>query len=282
MDELTVSFQGGLADEHRLPAYAASQSLYGISRSLLVVTNYLGEGKVRHRKFDETGAYGFEINLIANRPGSFEFVFEILADPAMQSIGHAVAGKVAGDLTVAFIKSVFRRCVGEKAEPEIEKLELNGSLNSGDVGALVEAIEPAMKAAHTAVNHGSTTIVLVSGDNNIVNLDASTKTYVYSSKRNNRAEERVFSIASYNANSRSGRAYDYDRGMTVPFDLSGEIDRASLRAIMKSMSDYALRLPGEDSHDSQIALRYSTTVAPDGRVKKIHVHKARAEILSLK
>jgi hypothetical protein len=118
MDELTVSFRGGLADEHRLPAYAASQSQYGISRSLLVVTNYLGEGKVRHRKFDETGAHGFEINLIASRPGSFEFIFEILADPAMQSIGHAVAGKVAGDLTVAFIKSVFRRCVGEKAEAE--------------------------------------------------------------------------------------------------------------------------------------------------------------------
>jgi len=66
MGELTVSFQGGLADEHRLPAYAASQSLYGISRSLLVVTNYLGEGKVRHRNFDESGAHGFEINLVAS------------------------------------------------------------------------------------------------------------------------------------------------------------------------------------------------------------------------
>src|ERR1035437_3935178 len=282
MDELTVSFQGGLADEHRLPAYAASQSLYGISRSLLVVTNYLGEGKVRHRKFDESGAYGFEINLVASRTGSFEFIFEILSDPAMQTFGHAVAGKVAGDLTVAFIKSVFRRCVGEKAEPEIEKLESNGTLNSGDIGALVEAIEPAMKSAHTAVNHGATTIVLVSGDNNIVNLDASTKTYVYSSKRNDRPQEKLFSIASYNANSRSGRAYDYDRGMTVPFELSGDIDRTSLRAIMKSMSDYALRLPGDDSHDSQIAMRYDTTVAPDGRVKKMHIHKARAEILSLK
>ncbi len=51
---------------------------------------------------------------------------------------------------------------------------------------------------------------------------------------------------------------------------------------MKSMSDYALRLPGDDSHDPQIALRYTTTIAPDGRVKKIHIHKARAEILSLK
>lgn len=282
MDELVVSFQGGLADEHRLPAYAASQSLYGIARSLLVVTNYLGEGKVRHRKFDESGAHGFEINLVASQPGSFQFLFEILADPAVHSIGHAVAGKIAGDLTVAFIKSVFRRCVGEKAEPEIEKLESSGELNSGDIGALVEAIEPAMKAAHTAINHGSTTIMLISGDNNIVNLDASTKTYVYGSRRNNRPEEKIFSIASYNANSRSGRAFDYERGMTVPFDLAAEIDRTSLRAIMKSMSDYALRLPGDDNHNSQIALRYNSTIAPDGRVKKIHIKKARAEILNLR
>ncbi|QIP03120.1 hypothetical protein [Bradyrhizobium symbiodeficiens] len=282
MDELTVSFQGGLADEHRLPAYAASQSLYGISRSLLVVTNYLGEGKVRHRKFDESGAHGFEINLVASQPGSFQFLFEILADPAMQTIGHTVAGKVAGDLTLAFIKSVFKRCIGEKAEPEIENLESNGELNSGDIGALVEAIEPAMKAAHTAINHGSTNIILISGTNNIVNLDSSSKTYVHSSKRTERPEAKVFSIASYNANSRSGRAYDYERGMTVPFDLSPQIDRTSMRAIMKSMSDYALRLPGDENNSSQIALRYNTTIAPDGRVKKIHIEKARAEILSLK
>ena len=106
MDNLTVSFKGGLADEHRLPAYAASQSLYGVSRSLLVVTNYLGEGKVRHRKFDESGAHGFEINLVAIQPGSFQFIFKILADPAMQAIGSGVATKVATDFTVAFIKSV--------------------------------------------------------------------------------------------------------------------------------------------------------------------------------
>lgn len=282
MEELVVSFQGGLADEHRLPAYAASQSLYGISRSLLVVTNYLGEGKVRHRKFDESGAHGFEINLVASQPGSFQFIFEILADPAMQTIGHAVAGKVAGDLTVAFIKSVFRRVVGQKAEPEIENLEANGTLNSGDIGALVEAIEPAMKAAHTAVNHGSTTIVIVSGDNNIVNLDASTKTYVHSSKRDNHFQEKLVSIASYNTNSRYGRAFDYDLRMTVPFELSGEADRVSLRAVMKSMSDYALRLPGDNSHDSQIAVRYTRTLAPDGRIKKMHIYKARNELLSLR
>lgn len=282
MDDLVVSFQGGLADDHRLPAYAASQSLYGISRSLLIITNYLGEGRVRKRKFDESGAHGFEINLVAQQPGSFQFLFEILADPAMQTIGHGVAGKVAGDLTMMFIKSVIKRCVGEKAEPEIEQLESKGELNPGDVGALVEAIEPAMKAAHTAVGHGSTNIFLISGSNNIVNLDQSTKTFVFSSTVEDRPREKIFSIASYNANSRAGRAYDYERRLTVPFDISPGVDRTTMRAIMKSMSEYALKLPGDGDSDSQIAIRYTATTAPDGRVKKIHIMKARAEIANLR
>jgi hypothetical protein len=178
MDELIVTFQGGLADEHRLPAYAASQSLYGISRSLLVVTNYLSEGRVRRRDFDERRK-GFDINLVAQREGSFQFLFEILADPAVHAIGQSVAAKVAGDFTVAFIKSVFQRVTRGSAEPAIEKLEAEGDLHPGDIGALVEAIEPAMKAAHSTVNYGATSIVLISGDNNIVNLDASTKRYVF-------------------------------------------------------------------------------------------------------
>jgi hypothetical protein len=130
----------GWPDEHKLPAYAASQSLYGISRSLLVVTNYLSEGRVRRRDFDPRGR-GFEINLVAQREGSFEFFYEILADPAVHAIGQSVAAKVAGDFTVAFVKSVFQRVTGGSAEPEIEELEAKGDLHSGDIGALVDAIE---------------------------------------------------------------------------------------------------------------------------------------------
>lgn len=280
MDNLIVSFQGGMADEHRLPAYAASQSMYGISRSLLIVANYLSEGRVRRRDFDPR-EQGIEINLVATRPGSFEFLFQILADPAMQSIGHAVAGKVAGDLTLAFIKSVFRRCVGEKADDSIEKLEAEGSLNSGDIGALVEAIEPAMRNAHSSINHGSTTIVLVSGDNNVVTLDARTKNYVYTSLRNDRPQQKIFSIASFNANQFTGRAFDYERGLTVPFDLMRGADRLTITSMMRSMSAYALRNAGTKEADAQVAIRYTSTVAADGRIKKMHIEKARNELHEL-
>ncbi len=281
MDNLIVSFQGGLAEEHKLPAYAASQSLYGISRSLLVVTNYLSEGRVRRRDFDPRRR-GFDINLVAQREGSFEFLYEILADPAVHAIGQSIVTKVAGDFTVAFIRSVFQRVTGGSANPEIEALEATGELHSGDISALVEAIEPAMKAAHSTVNHGTTNIVIVSGDNNIVNLDASTKRYIFESVNDERPQQKAFSIASFNANTYSGRAYDYDRRMTVPFDLFKGADRATLTAIMQSMSGYTLRNHGENEDASMIALEYTATLASDGRIKKIHVIKARREIRQLR
>jgi hypothetical protein len=281
MDNLIVSFQGGLAEEHKLPAYAASQSLYGISRSLLVVTNYLSEGRVRRRDFDPRRR-GFDINLVAQREGSFEFLYEILADPAVHAIGQSVATKVAGDFTLAFIKSIFQRVTGGSADPEIEVLEETGDLHSGDISALVEAIEPAMKSAHSTVNHGVTNIILVSGEKNIVNLDASTKRYVFESINDESPQQKAFSIASFNANTYSGRAYDYDRRMTVPFDLFKGADRATLTTIMQSMSSYTLRNHGENEDASMIALEYTATLASDGRIKKIHIMKARREIRLLR
>jgi hypothetical protein len=279
MENLIVSFRGRQADRHMLPAYDAAQSIYGISRSLLIVTNYLSEGRVRRKNFDSVKR-GYQINLVAQQPGSFEFLFQIVADPAVHAIGHAVAAKVAGDFTVAFIKSVFRMCVGKSADKEIEALEENGTLKSGDLGALVEAIEPAMRAAHTSINRGATTIVLVQGDNNIVNLDARTKAYVYDSVESGEIQQKLFSIASFNANGFSGRAYDYEEGRTIPFDLAKNADRATIAAMMRSMSTYAMRNLNQNMN-SAIALEYTETEALDGRVKKMHVIKARAEIADL-
>jgi len=280
MEELIVSFQGSKADRHILPAYDAAQSIYGVSRSLLIITNYLSEGRVRRRDFDPVKR-GYEINLVAQRPGSFEFLFQLIADPAVHAFGNAVGIKVASDLTMAFIKTVLRRCVGQNGDPAIEDLEENGTLNSGDIGALVEAIEPAMRNAHQSVNHGATNIILINGDNNIVSLDSNTKSYVYRSIHDRAIQQKLFSIASFNGNNFTGRAYDYELKQTVPFDLIENADRRTIAAITKSMSTYAMR-KHNDQDSSAIALEYTATKATDGRVKKIHVVHARQEISQLR
>jgi hypothetical protein len=68
----------------------------------------------------------------------------------------------------------------------------------------------------------------------------------------------------------------------VPFDLLKGADRITIATVMLSMSAHALREPGKSESDAQIALRYTSTVAADGREKKMHVQKARNDILELR
>lgn len=275
---IITRFSGGIADEHKLPAYDAIQSLYGISRALLITTNYLVEGRVRHRRFEEIG---FEFDLIAQRPGSFDTVFAIVTDPGTMKIAVDLGTAITASFICDFLKSIFQRSVGQDAAPAIEDLETEGKLRSGDLGALVEAIEPSMREAHMVVGRGAQNIVIIKGDNNIVSLDRHTKNYVNTSIDDDRLAAKLFSIASFNANSGYGRAFDYEEGRTIPFVLSSDADRTTIDNILTSFSSYARRRRLGDDLSSAVALQYRATRSVDGRVKRIRVLRARAELRSL-
>jgi predicted regulator of Ras-like GTPase activity (Roadblock/LC7/MglB family) len=276
-DNLLIKFEGQLADTHRLPAYEASQSFYGISRALLIAMNYLDEGRVRRREFI---ARGFKINIVAQRPGSFETLYEIITNPEVMAIAKQLGVGVTGGLLLDYLKTIFRRSVGEKGEPSIEELEAEGKLNPGDLSALEDAIEPAMKAAHTVINHGAGQIIIVNGDNNVVTLNSRTKEYVLTSTLDETSKTKLFSIASYNANQRSGRAFDFEFGKTVPFEIAKNADRETLSIVLSSISSYAMRRLGDDIR-SAIAINYYSVVSIEGKLKKIVIIKARKELTEL-
>jgi hypothetical protein len=275
---IIARFSGDVADEHKLPAYDAIQSLYGITRALLITTNYLVEGRVRHRRFEEIG-FGFD--LIAQRPGSFDTVFAIVTDPGTMKIAVELGIAITGSFICDFLKSIFQRSVGQDAAPAIEDLETEEKLRSGDLGALVEAIEPSMREAHMVVGRGAQNIVIIKGDNNIVSLDRHTKDYVNTSIDDERLGAKLFSIASFNANSGYGRAFDYEEGRTIPFVLSSDADRTTIDNILTSFSSYARRRRLGDDLFSAVALQYRATRSVDGRIKRIRVLRARAELRSL-
>jgi len=275
--DLIVKFEGGVAEQHRLPAYQGSKSFYGITRSTLITLNYLAEAKVRRREFSSNA---FNLNLVAHQPGSFEAVYEIIANMDAMTVAGTLGGGVAGNFLTDFIKSIFRRSVGQSADDEIEQLESEGKLNSGDLSALQDAIEPAIKEAHSVINHGAGQILIINGDRNIVNLNQATKEYVWNSHHDNEPNAKLFSIASYNANSKSGRAFDYDLGKTLPFTISEEADRETFSTVLGSMTSYTFKRLG-DNLPSGIALRYTSVVSNDGRVKKLIIEKARKDILDL-
>lgn len=268
---ITLKFEGGLAEGHRLPAYEASQSLYGLSRSIVIATNYLEEGRVRRREF---GGRSFQLNIMTQREGSYEIVLELITNPYLLTVLGAIGLKVSSDLVGEFIKSIINRSVGKAAEPRIEALEGDGRLNSGDLQALVDAIEPAMRETHRIIGNGASQIFIINGDKNSITLDRQTKDYVNTSIEINDLNAKLFSIGSFNANSRYGRAFDFEEGRTIPFQIQHDVDRITIDTILKSISNYTYKRLG-DNLQSAIALKYRAVVSIDGKTKKIIVIKAR-------
>jgi hypothetical protein len=228
----------------------------------LITLNYLAEGRVRRREFSPRG---FQINLVENRR-SFEAIYEIITNPEMMVVVGGLGIYASSAFIENFLSSRTRRSVGEAADPVIEELETAETLDTGDTGALVDAIEPAMRSAHTVINNGAGRIDLLTQQSELAVLDAATKRYIWSSIPDDEIQEKLFGTASYNANSREGRAFDYDLGKTVPFSISRDADRATVAEILKSMTSYALRREG-DTLRSSVALRYTRILSGDGKTK---------------
>lgn len=273
---LEISFRGDRADDHRLPAYSATESLDGIARATLIMTNYLVERRVRRKEFKYQG---YDVDLVALTPGSFNALFDIhIADEYLHYLLEVGVGVTAGGIVELF-KGLFRRSIGRDA-PTLDQLEAQDALPAGDLGAVLDAAEPALRRAHTVVNHGANRIVLISGDNNIVTFNDQSKQYVYENVFDNEPRSKLFSIGSYNVNSRYGRAFDYDLGKTIPFEVAQGADAATISAILGSIRDYGMSKEGQELN-SAIALLYTRVLAVDGRVKKLKVSRARQQIADL-
>lgn len=272
--ELIAKFSGAEADLHHVPAYEAVETLYGVARSLIIPINYLAEGRVRYKNY---GYNGYKINLVTNRPGSFETVFEVLLNLDLMTVTGGLALGVFGNFATDIIKTVYRRTIGRPGEDSISRLTETGVLKGGDIDAMVDAVEPAVRKAHTSIGKGANNIVIISGDNNVVRFDRTTKEYVNTSVNDQEIRSKRFSVGSFNANDNTGRVYDSDLGRTVAFQINKGSDIETIRAISNSIGSYALSRAGAQTAYG-VALKYTRMLDMEGRVKKIFVIKARKEL----
>lgn len=261
--DLIAQFTGEEAERNRIPAYEASQSLYGLSRGLVLVTNYLVTNEIRKR-----APFTSEVSIFLQplRRGSWEtlFTFEFAAS----IIGGLGAG-IVGNLLTDGIKVIWSRAVGKKAIPATQELKKIENEKPGDVDALVDAVEPSLVQAHRAIPHGASQIVVVKGDHNIIKLNSATKEYVEASETSAEFEEQDVSVGSFNVNTRYGRAFFHDLQKTVPFRIADEAEPDTQSVIASSLSRYADRKP------STISIKFRRVTAPDGRTKRIRVYSAK-------
>lgn len=87
--------------------------------------------------------------------------------------------------------------------------------------------------------------------------------------------QRDFSIASFNANTSNGRAFDYAAGHTVAFNLDDDADLQTINAITESMRRYAHKRRLGSEASSRVNVKYTAVYSADSRLKKIKILEAR-------
>lgn len=276
--EITIKFTGQDAEDHRLPAYAASKMMYGISRTFLMSLSYLKNGKVKTRYLEDRH-YSFDI--VAHEPGSFEYT--MLLDYAhehmdfLKGLGVGVSANFAYDV----VKTIFLRSVGSQGITSVERREVSGELNGGDLSALEDKIAPALRNGHSLIGNGATNVAIISGDGNTINFNQETKEYLSNTIVSDSDLQRNFSVGIFNPNTGNGKLFDYQEGRLVSFSLPKDVDWHTRSTIIESQNFYGKKILLAAEVDPRIAIEYTSHNAPNGKVKKIIVKKARRNFSDL-
>jgi len=258
MAGLIISFRGLDADEGRIEAFAGIESAAGLARAFTLIGHYASTGVVRHRfPFDD----GVQFFLEATEPGSFNWRIKMIAGP----LAFGLATNGVYDL----IKLVVTRAIGEEPTGISEPVQQLNENKGGDIDALVEAIEPALKKAHYGIGATARKIVIeeTSSKKVIVTFDSHSKDYLMESIENGDSEQDV-SISALNVNDRTGRAYFLDLKRTIPFKISKDADPKTISTLSAALDRYA------NKNGAPTRIYFSRIEASDERLKRVIIHKS--------
>lgn len=257
--ELTISFQGLDADDHRIEAYSGIESAAGIARAITLIAHFAVTGKVRHRFPFSPDA---QVYLEGTEDGSFNWK---MAAPIAGALALGITGNALYDLTKAAISSAIGEAY-EASDPDVRAVIRT---RSGEFDALVEAIEPALKKAHHGVGETAERIIISERSERevIIELNDRSKSFMLDSVTGDLSQQDV-SVSSLNVNDRTGRAYFLDLRRTIPFRISGDAATGTLPTISASLDGYANRQP------APIRLYFRRIETTDGRLKRVEVYRA--------
>jgi len=259
-----MSFRGAAAEQHLIDAYHGGQALAGMGRTLQMISHYSVTGSVRRRiPFDDN----MHVMLRPIRSGSVEAVFDFVTKPETIVFG-SVASSIAGAALWDFVKFIMQRTVGRERLPDTEIVRELDQERGGDIEALSEAIEPAIRNIHSPIGGTANKVVLIYGDNNNVVFDQATKDYVDTSIKSEDLETLDVSVSSINVHDRTGRAYLADRHHTVRFEIAKDAAPRTLPTLMASLNEYAAK------RERWVSITFHAFRAPDGRIKKVRIFDA--------
>jgi len=238
---LRITYTGGLADEHLLPAYDGATSIDGIIRAMHIATHAYMTGEVVSRA---TALRGASIVIKPARPGSFIFDIIVLLE------AHPATTGAAATLLAApfydFIKTAFKRATGffeaEPENPHLKKLYQRKQpppllRPPADFDELAEVLEGSLQAAHRPIGEAGaiTNISVGSPRQQLVEFDATTKDWVNTREEATRPEDFHGNITRYNALSRNARAFVDQFGRVLPVRPDGDFNIGDLAQLTWSL-----------------------------------------------
>ncbi|UVO51199.1 hypothetical protein M0208_12015 [Sphingomonas sp. SUN019] len=259
MSEWIISFRGLDADLGHIEALAGIESAAGIARALTLIGHYAATGSVRHRfPFDDTVKFYLE----GTEEGSFNWKL-------VATVGGPLALGLATNALYDLSKLTMNKAIGEEPTSISKPVEQLNETKSGDIDALVEAIEPALKKAHYGIGETAAEIIIqeTATKRVVVRFNSVSKSYLMDSIEADDGIQDV-SISALNVNDKTGRAYFLDLNRTIPFRVSKDADPKTMSVLSAGIDRYANRIP------APIRITFSRVEAIDGRLKRIVILKA--------
>ncbi len=232
-----IKFDGGDADQHRLEAYPAAQSLEGLTWALGLTLHFGVTGDVRGRGNLSRSA---KIFISPPRRGSVLNDLNILVQEnpfLVATVGAYTVGTVTPYIN-GLLKYTFKQALGEGGEFPTGAKRLLRKLNGDDLDKLVTRIEPPLTRAHAVIGKTADKITFKSKRTDIAELNHDTKAYL-DAKLTDAFETIDTNVTSFNVLTGNGRLYDPETEGTAAFSLSSSPREGTKSTMIASMEQFA-------------------------------------------
>lgn len=278
----TLSYSGGMADEHEIDFYDVSQALIGFQRSLALTTHLVLNDEVITQAPSLKGA---RIFAIPPEEGSWKITAAVVAGiytlgtaPMDSPIGHLVASAYDYVISESLGFHVdFQKTLGQQYEEfkEQHKTQIK-ALPESRFDSVIEKCQIAIRDMHRPIVNSETAVAAsifsqVGPSIYKIQKDLDRETYEHISFTREEEKPEIFvgRVSSYNINTYKGRAYLRSEGRPVPFELAESTrDPRSVALVTNSLVANARdRMRGE----GEIALEGYKRVSKTGKLKGLFV-----------
>ena len=249
--EFSLTFDGDVAENHRIDLYDVSQALIGFQRSLAITTHLVINGEILTQSPSLKGA------TILSRPpeeGSWKFTAIILmgifsATTAHRDtpFGHLIYSAYDYVISESLGFHVdYESSLGEQYEEHNK--EINAPVAKQDqLDLIIEKCQMAIREIHRPIvkTKSATSAVIASnlgGKNRKVGrlMDIDTYKYLQEEFVSEKPGKIAGIITSYNSNTFKGRIYVDEEGRRLPFELFENCrSNQEVQLILESLSEYA-------------------------------------------